>query len=677
MLRHMRIWIVFLMLFAGCTRKPPPAAHNDPAESTPAQSVGIDESAIDMYSTPCDDFYQYACGNRLKGIELPADVDAVDEFSAIADRDLARERELLATIGQSGNMTAASAKLAAFWTACMDEPTIERTAPVLIKERLTRIGHLKSMQQLAVEIAREHRDGVDSLFTLRLQPKSADAAAPVVVIFDQGGLTLPTADEYLREEPKYAALRNDYRVHIERMLALAGASAAQARQDSGTIVQLETALAALWMTGAEDDDDANPYDDITKLDRSKSHFKFKPYLHYLGIDDKSTNVAAPLYFGRLDAELARHSLSDWKAYLRWHLLHSLAPLANRAMVDEDFAFFGSTLHGVEAADTRSTQCVKSADRYLGSALGDIFGQKTLGAAGKDAAMAMARDIQNALKADLTKVAWLDETTRNKASIKLDRIIEHIGYPDQVDDYATLVFAGDSYLQEVEHIRNYEFDRALRQLGKPRDRQQWTATPASVVGRYDSATNSVTFSAGLLQPPLFDVKAAPAVQFGALGALIGHELTHALDPIEESVDADGQAQYWWTAAIDPQHKARAKCFVDQYNDYSLSGGGHIDGFATLGENIADAGGLALAHAAYVATRNGAAPAKLGRWTDEQLFFVAAAQARCVKERPRKVAGGHSMQYYRVNGTVANSPDFAGAFACKAGDKMVRANICQLW
>lgn len=391
-----------------------------------------------MDSAPCDDFYQYACGNWLKGIELPEGVDAIDQFSAIADRNIARERELLATLGQSGQLDAAGAKLATFWSACMDEAAIERTAPALVKERLARVDQLKSLQQLALEVAREQRDGVDSLFILRAHPDAADATAPVVASFDQGGLTLPTADDYLRPGRRAAGAR-------------------QARR--GT-------------------------------------------------------------FARLEDELARHSLADWRAYLRWHIVHSLAPLANKALVDEDFAFFGSTLHGVDKADARATQCVRSADRYLGVALGDLFAQKKLGAAGKDEATAMAHDVQYALKADLPKRTWLDEATRNKAIRKLERITLQIGYPDHEDGDTALMSPNEPYLQDVERARNDEFDRALRRPGKPFDRKQWRVTPASVVGRYDASTNTVTFAAGLLPPPLFDSKAAPPVRFGAMGALIG-------------------------------------------------------------------------------------------------------------------------------------------------------------
>jgi putative endopeptidase len=682
----MRIWFLVVALWAGCQRKSPPPIAPDPAPVAVNQvQSGIDETAIDVDINPCDDFYGYACGNWLAHTELPVGVNVVDRFTVIRDRNLAQERDLLDRIGKGGEEGGKfGAKLGPFFSACMDEAAIEQSAPGLLQQRLARIDALKSLPQLAVEIAREHRDGVESLFAIKVQEDAAAAPRRVVALFDQGGLALPGADEYLEKEPKYVSLRAGYRLHIERMLVLAGEPLAQARGDAATILQIETGLASIWMTGAEDGSDSNPYDDVTQLDGPKSSFKFKDYLHYLGVTaDKPTRVAAPLFFGRLDAQLKSRALPAWKAYLRWHLVHSLAPMLSKAFVDEDFSFFGNVLHAIETADPRWQQCVKGTDRVLGYALGEAFAQQTLGATGKEEALAIARGVQGALKSELGTLPWMDDATRQKARAKLDRIEQRIGYPDGELDHGTLVQNSDSYLQNVERARSFEFDRALRQLGQPLGRGQWDVTAASVFGRYEPAPNALAFTAGILQPPLFDPKAPPAVRFGAIGSLMAHELIQALDPVEESRDADGNPQSWWTAELDPQHKERAKCFVDQFNDYKLSGGGHIDGFATLGENIADAGGIKLAHAAYVATRGAAppAPVKIGRWSDEQLFFLGAAQTRCQSTRSPAPAvaesGAHSLSYHRVNGTLANVREFAAAFACKAGAPMVRANACQLW
>jgi endothelin-converting enzyme/putative endopeptidase len=362
-------------------------------------------------------------------------------------------------------------------------------------------------------------------------------------------------------------------------------------------------------------------------------------------------------------------------------VHDLAPTLSKPFVDEDFAFFQHTLEGFAELPPRWKRCVTATDQQIGFALAEEFVRQRFGPDGKARTQALVRDIEAAMRTNLDGLGWLDEATRAQARDKLGHIANKIAYPDSWRDYDALVIDKDSYLRNVLRANAFDLQRRLAEIGKPLDRGEWDMTPPTVNAYYNPSMNEMVFPAGILQPPFFDRNAERAVNYGAIGMVMGHELTHGFDDEGRQFDGAGNLRDWWSKSVGVEFERRAQCLIDQFNDYVAVDDLHVNGKLTLGENIADLGGIKLAHAAYVAARGGA-PQKIGKLTDEQLFFLGHAQSWCMKVRPEierelVTTNPHSPPKYRVNGPLSNLPDFAAAFSCNKGDQMVRANRCTIW
>lgn len=659
--------------------KPPAAPQSQ------SQSLGIDETALDKSVSPCDDFYQYACGGWIKRTPIPADRPAwFRGFSEIDERNQATLRKILDDLAAGKPaQDPYSDKLAAFYGACMDEAQVEKTADAELKQVLEAIDKdVTDVPSLAKKLAELHLAVANPMFHFDSQQDFKDATQMIGVV-DQGGLGLPDRDYYLKPDPKMKEIRDKYQAHVKNMFTLAGLPAADAAKHAKTVLVIETKLAQASMSRVDRRDPKKIYHrlELAGLEKTAPKFPWKSYLGHIGHPDvKAINVTVPGFFKALNTELTKTPLADWKTYLKWHTLRGTAQALSKKFVDESFAFYGKTLQGTDQILPRWKRCVQATDRALGEALARPFVRQTFGAEGKADAQSIIRNIEQAMEKNLTELTWMDEATKKRAFDKLHAIVNKIGYPDKWRNYDKLEVSRASYLKNAMAASTFETHRSLNKIGKPVDRTEWFMTPPTVNAYYEPSLNEMVFPAGILQPPFYNRQAVPAVNYGAIGMVMGHELTHGFDDEGRQFDAKGNLSDWWTPNVNKEFDKRAQCVVDQYDNYTILDGVKLNGKLTLGENIADLGGIKLAHAAYVAQRK--EPKKYGTWTDDQLFFLGIAQAWCGNRREalarmRAVTDPHAPPEYRVNGPLSNLPDFAEAFQCKPGSKMVRQNQCVVW
>lgn len=686
----MRRLLLAVVVVAGCHQeaaKPAAPVANAAPPEAPAAPVdtGLDETAIDQSVNPCDDFYQYACGGWMKRTEIPADKAVwYRGFSVIEERNEKELHELLESASKGQLQTQYADKIGALYGSCMDEAAIESTAPNELRQQLKRVDIVRDLSSLEKAVAHIHLGIGNPMFELG-QQQDFKNATDVIASLDQSGLGLPDRDYYLSTTGKMPELRKAYQAHVEKMMTLAGEKPEQAKKDAETVMKIETALAQASMSRVDrrDPNKINHRLDLAGIEKTMPKWNWKAYLKDMGVPEVTKiNVLSPDFFAAVNKMLTTTPLADWKTYLRWHVVHNSAPALSKAFVDENFAFYGKTLSGTAELEPRWKRCTKAVDRMLGEALGRAFVEKTFGAEGKERTQTMVREIEAAMGGDLDGLKWFDDATRAQAHEKLAAIVNKIGYPDQWRNYDALDITRDSYLTNAVRADEFETHRQLAKIGKPVDRGEWIMTPPTVNAYYEPSLNEMVFPAGILQPPFYNRAAVKPVNYGAIGMVMGHELTHGFDDQGRQFDAKGNLRDWWTAPVGKEFEARAQCVVDQYNGYVAVDDLHLNGKLTLGENIADLGGLKLAHAAYVKGRGGAAAQKIGKWSDDQLFFLGTAQAWCMNiraenARMRVTVDPHSPARYRVDGPLSNLPEFAGAFQCKPGDKMVRKTQCTVW
>ena len=686
----MRRLLLAVFVFAGCHQeaaKPaaPVANAAPPVAPAPPVETGLDDSAIDSSVNPCDDFYQYACGNWLKRTEIPADKAAwARGFSVIDEHNEDELHGILEAASKGQVQTQYGDKIGALYATCMDEAAIEASAPTAIKQQLKRVDIIRNLPALQQEVARIQLGIGNPMFEFS-QQQDFKNATDVIAVLDQGGLGMPDRDYYLATTGKMPEIRKAYEAHVVKMLTLAGEPAAQATKDAASVMKIETALAQASMSRVDRRDPNKVYHrlDLAGIEKAAPKWNWKAYLKTMGVPEVTQiNVTSPEFFTALDKMLKTTPLADWKAYLRWHIVHNTAPALSKAFVDENFAFYGKTLNGTAELQPRWKRCTKSVNALMGEALGKAFVEKTFGAEGKERTEAVVHDIEAAMNSDLDGLTWIDDATRKQAHEKLAAIANKIGYPDKWRNYDALDIQRDAYLANAMRAEEFETHRELAKIGKPVDRTEWDMTPPTVNAYYNPSMNEMVFPAGILQPPFFSRTAVKPVNFGAIGMVMGHELTHGFDDEGRQFDAKGNLRDWWSPPVGKEFDKRAACVVDQFNGYVAVDDLHINGKLTLGENIADLGGLKLAHAAYEKARGSATPEKIGKYTDEQLFFLGAAQAWCTKRRPemarmRVTTDPHSPPQYRIDGPMSNLPEFAAAFSCKPGDKMVRKAECDVW
>jgi endothelin-converting enzyme/putative endopeptidase len=661
-------------------------AQDRPLTSLP-YTPSLEPAFIDASVDPCVDFWRYSCGNWNKLNPIPPDQPSWHVYSKMAQENL---QFLWGVLEQAAKPTTARSaneqKIGDFFGACMDEAAVEKAGAAPLKATLDAIASLRTLRDLPPVLARMHLQSARSnpIFGFGSNQDFADSEQ-VIAFATAGGLGLPDRDYYTKIDPKSEETRAKYLEHVSRMFALLGDTPTAAKTQAGTVMEIETALAKASLTQVELRD---PYKQFHKMARAKlaaitPSFGWPAYWKASSLADAGmVDVTEPAFFAEVEKQLKVRPIAEWKTYLRWHAAHNRAPYLSAAFVQEDFDFFSKHLRGVKEPPPRWKRCVRLVDQDLGEALGEVFVAKTFTGDVKGRALAMVQEIEKAMDADLRQLPWMSEATRKKALEKLHAMVNKIGYPDQWRDYSALRIEPDEFAANVEWAIEFESRRQLAKIGRPVDRKEWEMTPPTVDAYYSPQTNDMNFPAGVLQPPLFDSKMDDGPNYGNTGGTIGHELTHGFDDEGRQFDAKGNLKDWWTKKDAAEFVKRATCISDQYSQYTVIDEVKINGKLTLGEDVADLGGLILAYNAWKSATAEKKLEPIGGFTPEQRFFVGFAQWDCGEERPESKRAGaitnpHSPEEYRINGVVSNMPEFAQAFSCKAGQPMVRPQACRVW
>ena len=659
-----------------------PSVHQDP------NRTGPDEAALDRSVSPCDDVYQFACGGWMKATPIPEDEASwVRSFSVLHEDNLKALRAILERDAQGDTRgDPYGAELGALWASCMDEPAIEKRGLYDLKPELERVQAVRDSKSLVQEIAHLHTVGVSAGFGFDSEIDVKDTERMIAGI-SQDGLGLPERDYYFRDDQRTKDIRAAYEKHVARTLELFGENAAQAAVDAKTAIRMETDLAGASMTNVELRDPQKIYH-LVNLDGLKGlapDLSWDAYLAGVGFPSiAAINVAQPEFVKKVDALVAMAKWPDWRVYLRWHLARSVSPILSQKFVDEWF-HFRQILTGTKVLQPRWKRCVGFADQMMGEALAQPFVKDHLGEDGKRTAEQMVAAIEASMKADLDALPWMDDTTRTRAEGKLAKIVNKIGFPAKWRSYEGLAIDRASFVENIESATRLEVKRRLGKVGKPVDKEEWEMTPPTVNAYYEPTLNEMVFPAGILQSPFYSKTQTPGLNFGGIGMVVGHELTHGLDDEGRQFDAQGNLRDWWTAPVSAEFDRRASCVEKQYDEYVATDDLHIKGKLTLGENIADLGGLKLSFAAFerAEKENGATPS-VGGFTPEQQFFLGFAQSWCATYRPEALrllvaTNRHSPPKYRVNGPLSNLPELGAAFQCKEGSPMVRSKEkrCEVW
>jgi endothelin-converting enzyme/putative endopeptidase len=568
----------------------------------------------------------------------------------------------------------------------MDEATINSKGSAPLKPELDRIAAITNKDQLIDTIAYLHSLGVPALLSFGAQPDLHNASM-VIANVGQGGLGLPDRDYYLEQDPKSQETRQKYLEHVTNMFVLLGDDKTVAQKEAQAVMDIETKLAdaAFKRVQMRDPKNRDHKMKLTELEALAPNFHFDRFFAASGAPSfTEVNVIPPDFFQKVNAVLDSASVDDWKTYLRWHLVHNAAPALSDPFVKENFSFEGQYLSGQKELQPRWKRCVQTTDRLLGEALGQPYVQETFGAEGKARMMKMVAALEDSLGQDIQELDWMTPETKKQALVKLHAITNKIGYPDVWRDYRSVKIVRGDFVGNVQSARAFEVKRQLNKIGKPLDKKEWIMTPPTVNAYYSAANNDINFPAGILQPPFFDRTEDDAVNFGGIGVVIGHELTHGFDDQGSKFDAEGNLTNWWTAKDREEFEKRTGCVADEYSSFIAVDDVHLNGRLTLGENTADNGGLRIALMALrkQMAHDAKTAAKKDGFTAEQRFFLGFAQVWCQNSTPESSrllakTDPHSPGQYRVNGTVQNSADFAKAFGCKAGQKMVSANACHVW
>ena len=666
--------ITFALFLSFASAQQPATEKHEPA---------LDVTSMDRSIDPCTDFFAYSCGGWLKRNPIPPDQSSWDTYSKMQDENLARLRGILeAAATPDSKRSAVDQKIGDYYASCSDEKAIDAKGAEPLKPGLERIAKISSKPEIADVAAAMTDDNV--LFRFDSIQDFRDANQ-VIADADQGGLGLPDRDYYTKDDAKSVELRKQYVAHVQKMFELLGDKPETAAAEAQTVIRIETALAKGSMTRVERRDPKALDHKMTSADLQKisPDFHWSLYFGKVGMPAlESLNVTAPNFFKAMNEEIQKESLADWKVYLRWHLAHADAPFLSKPFVDENFAFYGKTLRGQQELQPRWKRCTRGVDGDLGEALGQAYVEKYFSPEAKQQALKIVKEIQAAMEQDINSLQWMSAPTKQQALAKLHGMANKIGYPDKWRDYGKLEIVRGDELGNVERSRKFEFDRELAKIGKPVDRSEWDMTPPTVNAYYNPQMNDINFPAGVLQPPAFDPSSDAAPNYGDTGGTIGHELTHGFDDEGRQFDAQGNLRDWWTEEDGKEFVKRASCISDQYSTYTIIDDIKINGKLTLGEDVADLGGLILAYNAWKDDTKGQTLEPLDGLTPDQRFFVGYGQSWCGQSRDetkrmRATVDPHSPEKYRTNGVVSNMPQFQQAFQCKAGAPMVNQNRCSVW
>jgi len=674
------------VVFAQAPPGAAPAASAKRALAELPYTPSLDVASLDRAADPCVDFYRFACGGWMARNPIPPDQAGWNVYGKLGDENGQFLWGLLeAASAARADRSPSEQKIGDYFGACMDETGIEATGLAPLSAELKEIAALRTASELPAYLGRQQltMDGGPA-FEFGSNQDFEDSSQ-VIGFLDAGGLGLPDRDYYLKTDARSVTLRKQYVRHVGRVFELVGDTPARAAAEASTVMAIETALARASLTNVERRD---PYKLFHRMDRAgldalTPGFAWQPFLEAQGAaGTKVFNVTEPAFFKTFVGLLASRPLGSWKTYLRWHVAHARAPYLTKALYDANFAFFSKVLRGTSEPPPRWKRCVRLVDRDLGEALGRVFVEKTFSADTKARTVEMTRLVEDAMEREIRGLDWMSEATKAKALEKLHAVVNKIGYPDHWRDYGPLEVVRGDFIGNVRRAAIFESKRQIAKIGKPVDRTEWGMTTPEVDASYNPQLNDMNFPAGVLQPPLYDPKMDDAPNYGNTGSTIGHELTHGFDDEGRQFDAQGNLKDWWTKEDAARFNERLQCVQDQYAQYVVVDDIRINSRLTSGEDVADIGGTRLAYIAWREATEAQHLAPIDGFTPDQRFFIGMAQWACENTRPENerlmaATNPHSPGRYRINGVVANLPQFAEAFQCKPGQPMVRAKICKIW
>jgi putative endopeptidase len=653
--------------------------------SPSSSNVRFNADMLDKSIDPCTDFYAFACSKWQAQNPIPSDRPGWGRFNELQDRGEILVRAILEKYSADDpKRSPIEQKIGDYYFSCMDEAAIEKAGVRPLASTLDRVAALKSKDELAKEAVRLHREGVGAFFEFSSQPDFKDAQQ-VISAAEQGGLGLPDRDYYFKEDEKSVEIRGQYLAHVQKMFELLGDPADKTQAEAKVVMDIETALArgSLDRTSQRDPEKIYHKMSTKELVTLNPSFGWQVYLEGIGAPPvQSLNVAEPAFFKQFDAVLKSTSLENWKTYMRWQVVHANASTLSSAIVNENFNFFSKTLQGTKELSPRWKRCVRAATDSLGEAIGHKYVEDTFGPEGKARTLKMVNALETSLGQDIETLPWMGDDTKKQAIEKLKAITNRIGYPDKWRDYSPLKIVRGDALENSVRGKTFAMQHDLDKVGKPVDKGDWPYPPMTVNASYNPLYNNITFPAGILQPPFFDNQADDAMNFGGIGAVIGHELTHGFDDEGAKFDLNGNLKNWWIDKDKEEFEKRTGCIKDQYTDYNALPDVKLNGKLTLGENTADNGGMRIAYMALLNSLAGKDPEPIDGLTAKQRFFLGFANVWC-QNRTDQIArflaniDPHSPGKWRVNGTVSNMPEFRDAYHCKADAPMVRQNACRVW
>src|SRR5579862_6925820 len=679
-MQFMRLVMAFVLILTA-------SGFSQSAASTkPGPGFSIDN--IDKNVDPCVDFYQYACGNWIKTSEIPADRPSWQSFSELNESNLAVDKQILEKAAARGaGRNAIDQKIGDLYGSCIDEKAANAKGIAPLKPELARIAAVKDKGALIEEIAHIHLIGPNPLFNF-YSASDLHNADQVIAYIGQGGLSLPDRDYYIKDDADKVEMRKHLVEYVTQVFTLAGQTPQQAVSSAQTVLMVETLLAANSMDRTKMRDPKNRDHKMTRDEAvaMAPEFYLNRYFTAVGAPNfTALNVTNPDFFKQVNGVIAALPLDSLKTYVSWHVLREASPWLSQPFVEANFKM-RQALTGQKQIQDRWKHCVDLVDGSLGEALGQRYVEATFGADGKARMLKMVGALEESLGSDIQGLSWMSDDTKKQAKVKLEAIRNKIGYPDAYRDYSSVTIKRDDLLGNVERANEFESKRQIAKIDKPLDHKEWGMTPPEVNAYYSGSYNEIVFPAGILQPPFFDKSMDDAVNFGGIGLVIGHELTHGFDDQGRKLDPKGNLRDWWTEQDGKEFEKRVSCVADEYSGFTSVDDLKLNGKLTLGENTADNGGARIAFAALqhmiADDKTGKAAKKIDGYTPEQRFFLGFGRVWCEKIRPedarrRVVVDSHSPGRYRINGVVQNMPEFQQAWGCKAGQPMVSTNACRVW
>jgi putative endopeptidase len=656
------------------------------AQDGPSRRSGFDRANLDETVKPCEDFFQYATGGWRKRNPVPPAYSRWGAFNILAEQNRDKSRAILeaAAANKSAPASSVERKIGDMYASCMDEAAVEAAGLKPLEPMLDDVQKLNDVRGLQSLATRLRRRGVPVLFGFFVMPDSKNTAVNVAYA-GQGGLSLPDRDYYLKQDEKSKETREKFVAHAARMFELMGDAPDKARAQAQTVLAVETKLAEASMDRVQLRNPQLTYHKKTlaELKELGTNFSWERFFKDIGHPEiKEVVVRQPEFFKALDKELTARPIGDWQTYLRWHVVRNFAAQLPKKFDEENFNFYGRYLQGQKEQLPRWRRCVGVVDGTLGEALGAEWVKKYYPAEAKARMKAMIDNLVSVLRGELSTMSWMGEATRRQAIEKLEAFTPRIGHPEKWRDYSKLKVDRRSYLENTARAAEFAAEYNLSKVGKPVEKGDWVMTPPTVNAYYSPLNNEIVFPAGILQPPFFDFTADDAVNYGAIGAVIGHEISHGFDDSGRQYDAKGNLRDWWTAEDAKNYKERAACIEQQFSGYKVADGLYQNGKLVLGESIGDLGGLKLAYLAYKKSLQGREAPVIDGFTPDQRFFLGWAQVWASNSTPeddrlRTQTDPHPLARFRVNGPVSNMPEFAAAFGCKKGDAMVRETQCAVW